>query len=73
MNVDKYCEDGLLFDVFYNIKGKDQGISKFMFSIYDTEESVKEILSLAPYNIDVTEVAEIGYVLKLKSNLGHHQ
>lgn len=67
MQVDRYCEDGLLFDVVYLSKYQEQGFSRYMFSINDTEESVKKILISAPYYIDVIEVSESGYILKLKN------
>lgn len=64
MNIDKYCEDGLLFDVMYTMKSGDKAISKFMFPIDYTQEQVKEKLSNAPHHLTIVDVHEIGYVLR---------
>lgn len=64
MNVDKYCEDGLLFDVVYSMSTGEKAISKFMFPIDYTPEQVHEELVQAPHNINVHSVHEVAYVLK---------
>lgn len=66
MNVDKYCEDGLMFDVIYEMKTNATAINHFIFPIDYTEEKVQEILINEPYKINVKNVVESNYVLKVK-------
>lgn len=69
MKVDKYCEDGILFDVYYWKDNKVLKISKIGFSIDYSEEKVKEYLSAAPHCLNVEEVVEVGYYIKVKEEL----
>lgn len=66
MEIDKYCDDGLLFTVLYQMESGHDGISHFMFPIDYTEAQVKETLTNDPYNIKVSGVFEESYVLKMK-------
>lgn len=72
MNVDKYCEDGLLFDVVYKMEMGNTAISKFMFPIDYTKEDVEKELMAAPHNLNIVSVHEIGYILKLKEQVVKH-
>ncbi|WEG73580.1 hypothetical protein [Vagococcus intermedius] len=69
MKVDKYCEDGILFDVYYRKDNKIAKIKNIGFSIDYSEETVKAYLSAAPHCLDVKEVVEIGYYVKVKDEL----
>lgn len=66
MNIDKYCEDGLIFEVQYTMDSGSEGISKFLFPIDYTDEMVKEHLSNPPHSIKIISVSETGYALKMK-------
>lgn len=66
MEIDKYFEDGLLFEVWYRTSSTIEMTRIFMFSIDETEQSVEKILSSDPYNMDILLVYETDYVLKLR-------
>lgn len=58
-------EEGILFNVIYITSNKQQYASYFVFSMDDTKESVKKLIS-DPFNIDVIKVIESGYISKFK-------
>lgn len=66
MFIDNYFTDRLIFDVVYRKADQTHGVVKFIFAIDETEMTVKETLTSAPYHIDVIDVIEHGYALKQK-------
>lgn len=67
MNVDKYCEDGLVFSIVYEMNNGMSGMSHFMFPIDYTVEQVQSVLTQEPHNLKILEVYEGNYVLKMNS------
>lgn len=67
MNVERYFDDGILFDVIYLTQSGAEGISYYLFPIDYSEKQVKNTLKNNPYNVNVLHVFESRYVLKIKS------
>lgn len=67
MNVDKYCDVGLIFEVQYKMNNGSTGISKFLFPIDYTDEMVAEQLSNPPHSIDIVHISESGYALQIRN------
>lgn len=67
MNVDKYFDDALNFEALVTTSQGEKRPIRFLFPIDHTEEMVKDILMKPPYDLNVDEVLEIGYVLRPKA------
>lgn len=67
VKVDKYFEDGTIFDVCYQMETGACLVTHMMFPIDYTEARVKACLQEPPYHLKVIEVTERSYALKMKS------
>ncbi|QIL46846.1 hypothetical protein G7081_07065 [Vagococcus coleopterorum] len=67
MNVSKYCDDYLLFDVHCEINQfPNNVVRQYLFPIGYTEKDVQKALSDEKFNLKITHIEESGYALKLK-------
>lgn len=65
MAVDKFVEEGIVFDVVYKMQSGGHGISHFMLPKEYDEEQVKSCLEKEPNNINVVSVAKRMTVIKI--------